>query len=70
MKKNMGRLDQILRILVAVLIAVLYYTNVISGPWAIGLGVLAIIFIITSFVSFCPLYLPFGINTRKKKTHE
>jgi len=67
MKKNMGSLDKTLRILVAVAVAILYFTNVISGTTAIILGVLAIVFVITSFLSFCPLYLPFGINTSRKK---
>ena len=67
MKKNMGSLDKTLRILVAVAVAILYYTNVISGTTAIVLGVLAIVLVITSFLSFCPLYLPFGINTCKKR---
>ncbi len=66
MKPNMGTIDKVLRILAAVLIAVLYMTNVISGTLAIVLMVFAIIFIITSFMSFCPLYLPFGISTRKE----
>ncbi len=67
MKKNMGTADKAIRILVAVVIAVLYFTNVISGTLAIVLGILAVVFILTSFISFCPLYLPFGINTLKKK---
>jgi hypothetical protein len=67
MKQNMGNIDRILRIVVAIVIGVLYYTNVISGTIAmIGLG-LSAVFILTSFVSFCPLYLPFGIDTREKK---
>lgn len=67
MKQNMGNMDRILRIVVAIVIGVLYYTNVISGTIAmIGLG-LSAVFILTSFVSFCPLYLPFGIDTREKK---
>lgn len=66
MKKNMGNADRIIRVLVAVLIAILYFTNLISGTVALILGALAIIFIATSFISFCPLYLPFGISTRKK----
>ena len=66
MKPNMGTLDKALRILVAAVIAVLYYTHVISGTVAIVLLVLAAIFIATSLVGFCPLYLPFGISTRKK----
>ena len=67
MKKNMGNIDKTVRILIAVFIAVLYVTNVISGTLAIVSGVLAAVFIITSFTSFCPMYLPFGINTRKTK---
>jgi len=67
MKPNMGTVDKVLRILVAIVIAVLYSTNQISGTAAIILLILASIFIITSFISFCPLYLPFGISTRKKE---
>jgi hypothetical protein len=67
MKKNMGTADKTIRILVAVVIAALYFTNAISGTLAIILGILAVMFILTSFISFCPLYLPFGINTSKKK---
>ncbi|HCD53191.1 MAG TPA: DUF2892 domain-containing protein [Balneolaceae bacterium] len=65
MKKNMGTADKIIRILIAVVIAVLYFMEVISGTVAIVLGVLAVIFVLTSLVSFCPLYLPFGIKTCK-----
>ena len=67
MKKNMGTADKAIRILIAVVIAALYFTNVISGILAIVLGILAVVFILTSFISFCPLYLPLNINTRKKK---
>jgi len=66
MKKNMGTIDKVVRILAAVVIVILYFTNVISGTAAIILLVIAAIFIITSFMSFCPLYFPFGISTRKK----
>jgi hypothetical protein len=66
MKKNMGTIDKAIRILAAIVIAILYYTNVITGSTAIIMLVFAGIFIITSFMSFCPLYLPFGINTGKK----
>jgi hypothetical protein len=66
MKNNMGTADKIIRIILAILIAGLYYAGVISGTLAIILLVFAIVFIITSFMSFCPLYLPFGISTRKK----
>ncbi|NBA84389.1 DUF2892 domain-containing protein [Emticicia sp. CRIBPO] len=67
MKKNMGTTDKAIRILVAVVIGVLYYANIISGTTATVLGILAGVFIFTSFMSFCPLYLPFGISTLKKK---
>lgn len=67
MKKNMGTTDKVIRILVAVAIIGLYAGNVISGTIAIVLLLLAGIFILTSFISFCPLYSPFGISTRKKK---
>lgn len=66
MKKNMGSTDKLIRILLAAVIAVLYYLGKISGTTAAVLGILAIVFVATSFVSFCPLYLPFGISTRKK----
>jgi hypothetical protein len=66
MKANMGSTDKIIRILAAVLIAVLYFTNLISGTLAIILLAFAGVFILTSFISFCPLYLPFGISTKPK----
>jgi len=65
MKKNMGIADKVIRILVAIVIAALFFTNVITGAWGIVLLVLAAIFLLTSFVSLCPLYLPFGIRTNK-----
>lgn len=67
MKKNMGSADKIIRIALTALVAVLYFTNVISGALAIFLGILAVVFVLTSFISFCPLYLPFGISTFKNK---
>ncbi|SHM46039.1 YgaP family membrane protein [Flavobacterium xanthum] len=66
MKKNMGSTDRIIRIAIAVIIAMLYFTNTISGTVALVLGAFAVIFLLTSFISFCPLYSPFGISTRKK----
>ncbi|GAB4280275.1 MAG: DUF2892 domain-containing protein [Candidatus Promineifilaceae bacterium] len=66
MTKNMGNIDRGIRVLLAVVIAVLYFTNVISGTTALILGVLAVIFLLTSVISFCPLYAPFKINTRGK----
>jgi uncharacterized membrane protein len=67
MKKNMGTIDKVIRILVAVVVVILYFTHVISGTLAIVLLALSAIFIVTSFLSFCPLYLPFGLSTRKKE---
>jgi len=67
MKKNMGTADKVIRILVALVIAVLFITNVLTGTLGIVLLVLAAVFLLTSFIGFCPLYLPFGINTGKKK---
>jgi hypothetical protein len=67
MKKNMGSTDKGIRIVVALIIAALYYFNVIEGTLAYILMALAIVFLLTSFISFCPLYLPLGINTCKKK---
>ncbi len=67
MKANMGSVDKVIRFLIAIVIGVLYFTNVIDGTVAIILLVLAAIFILTSLVSFCPLYFPFGISTCKKK---
>jgi len=67
MKKNMGTIDKVIRILVAVVVVVLWLTNVISGTLAIILLALSAVFIVTSFLSFCPLYLPLGLSTRKKE---
>lgn len=67
MKKNMGIIDKIIRIAVAALIAVLYFSHVISGTTAAILGALSVVLIATSFIGFCPLYVPFGISTCKTK---
>ncbi len=63
MKKNMGTTDKIIRIAVAAVIGFLYYNGTISGTLGIVLMGLAGIFVLTSFVSFCPLYVPFGLST-------
>jgi len=67
MKKNMGSTDKGIRIVIALVIAALYYFKVVEGPLAYVLMAFALIFLLTSFISFCPLYLPFGLNTCKKK---
>lgn len=66
MKKNMGTIDRVLRVTVAVIIGILYLTGQISGLAGIVLGVIAVIFVATSLVSTCPLYVPLGITTRKE----
>ena len=63
----MGTIDKAIRILVAIVFAVLYFTKVIPGTLGIILVALAVVFVVTSLISFCPLYLPFGISTAKKK---
>jgi len=65
----MGAADKVVRILAAIVIAGMYFAQVISGTLAIILLILAGIFIFTSFISFCPLYLPFGISTKNKKVN-
>ncbi len=67
MKPNMGTLDRIMRLAAAAVVIALYFMNAISGTVAIVLLVFAGIFILTSLISFCPLYLPFGLSTKKDK---
>ncbi|HNP48558.1 MAG TPA: DUF2892 domain-containing protein [Bacteroidia bacterium] len=67
MKKNMGNADRAIRVIIALIIAGLYAANVITGTLGIVLIVLAVVFLLTSFVSFCPLYTIFGLSTGKKK---
>ena len=67
MKKNMGNTDKTIRIILAILFSILYFTNTISGTTGIILLILGGVFLFTGLINFCPLYLPFGINTCKKK---
>lgn len=66
MKSNMGTTDRIIRLIVAIAIAGLYFANIISDLTATILLVLAVIFVLTSAVKTCPLYMPFGLSTKKK----
>jgi K+-transporting ATPase A subunit len=68
MKKNMGIIDRVARIVVAALIAILFFTNVISGTLGIVLLVIAGVFILTAILGSCPLYLPLKLDTGSKKT--
>jgi Na+(H+)/acetate symporter ActP len=63
MKKNMGAIDRIIRILLAIVVVILYINGSITGVAAIILGILAIMFVITSMIGFCPLYAVFKIST-------
>jgi hypothetical protein len=66
MKKNMGAADRIIRTILAIVVAILYFTDQITGTAAIVLGIIAIVFLLTSLVGFCPLYVPFKLSTLKK----
>lgn len=65
MKPNMGSIDRLVRFVLAVVIGILYFTRQISGTAGIILGIIAIAFLITSLIGWCPLYVPFGLSTRK-----
>ncbi|MBN1951076.1 MAG: DUF2892 domain-containing protein [Bacteroidales bacterium] len=67
MKKNMGMADRLVRVFLALIVVLLYFTEVIEGTLGIVLMILAGILVLTSLVSFCPLYLPFGLRTNKKE---
>ncbi|MFC2127623.1 DUF2892 domain-containing protein [Bacteroidota bacterium] len=70
MKKNMGTADKIIRIIIASIVVALYVTETISGTLSVVLLLLAGVFVLTSIVSFCPLYMPFGISTCSLKNKE
>lgn len=67
MKKNMGSADKIIRIIIALAVFVLYFTGTIHGTLGILLMIFAVIFVLTSLVGTCPLYLPLGLSTIRKK---
>lgn len=66
MKKNMGSADRAVRVVLALVFAALYFTNTVSGTLGIVLLVLGVVFLGTSLISFCPLYVPLGLSTCKK----
>ena len=66
MKKNMGLIDRGIRTILAVTVGILYFTGHLTGLAAIILGIFAVVFLLTSFIAFCPLYLPFKISTKKE----
>jgi hypothetical protein len=65
MKQNMGTVDRVIRTLAAIGVGALYFTGRISGTLAIVLGVVAVAFLASSLVAWCPMYAPFGISSRK-----
>ena len=67
MKKNMGSVDRIIRVIIAAIMVSLYFTGTISGVWGLVLIAFSAILVLTSLVSFCPLYLPFGLSTLRQK---
>ncbi len=67
MTKNMGNRDKGIRVIMAIVVFLLFFFNVINGALAYILMALAIVFLLTSFISFCPLYAPFGISSCKSK---
>ena len=67
MKANMGNVDRVLRAIIAAVIAILFFTHVIEGTVGIILLTVAGIFLATSLIRFCPLYVPFGISTCKNR---
>lgn len=67
MKKNMGKTDKAIRLFVAAVIALLLFAKVLTGTLGIILFILAVVFVVTSLISFCPLYTLFGINTLPAK---
>jgi hypothetical protein len=67
MKANMGSVDRIIRLIIAIVVGVLFYMKIIEGTLGIILLVAAAVFLLTSLVSFCPLYPIFGLNTKEKE---
>lgn len=67
MKKNIGTTDRVIRLVMAAVIALLYFTDVLSGTWALILGLFVLILLLSVWMRVCPLYIPFGMNTFKKK---
>ena len=63
MKKNVGNADRIIRILIAIVIAILYFTDQITGTAAIILGIIGLIMLVTGLIGFCGLYVPFRLST-------
>lgn len=68
MKKNMGIIDKLIRLALAAVVVILYYLQIITGTLGVVLLVFAGIFVLTSLVSFCPLYTLLSFTTNKNTT--
>lgn len=66
MKLNMGSVDRVLRLLLTLVVVILLIAGVLKGAFAIILGIIAVIFFITSVIGFCPLYVILGLSTKKR----
>lgn len=67
MKRNMSNIDRIIRLILAAIFAYLYFSGTVTGVLGIILLVLGVVFVLTSIIAFCPLYVPFKFSTYKKK---
>jgi hypothetical protein len=67
MKKNVGTIDKVIRILIAVVVVVLYFTHVITGALALILLAVSAVLVATSLLSFCPIWLALGLSTKKNE---
>lgn len=67
MKRNISGLDKNIRLLLAAVVAILYFTNTISGTLSLVLGIVALVLVLTVFINFCPIYRILGISSYKKK---
>ena len=63
----MGTADRVIRVILAAILVILYFTHTITGTLGLVLVILGVVFLLTSLISFCPLYWPFGLSTRKKE---
>ena len=66
MQKNMGALDRLIRLIAGAVLAILVIANAVKGTAAVVLGIIAVVLLLTSIISFCPLYVPFKISTLRK----
>jgi hypothetical protein len=67
MKPNIGTVDKIIRIAIAIIIAILFFTGSITGTAGIVFLILSVVFLLTAIVNFCPLYKALGFSTRKQE---